>query len=146
MPPRDGRAFDVPAGHLFRIVNAEGSQVGDLNLWNAADLARTVLQRQDARAARDPRQHRATGCGAAFPWLRPMATITPRHPGLVRRFDEFGAGVHDRDRHPLRPLHQSPPDAWGTTTTAATRNLTRALAEARNLPPAEAEPATCTTW
>ena len=38
VPPRDGRAFDVPAGHLFRIVNAEGSQVGDLNLWNAADL------------------------------------------------------------------------------------------------------------
>src|SRR5450631_541492 len=39
VPPRAGRAFDVPAGHLFRIVSIEGSQVGDLNLWNAANLA-----------------------------------------------------------------------------------------------------------
>ena len=38
VPPRDARAFEVPAGHLFRIVTPEGSQVGDLNLWNAADL------------------------------------------------------------------------------------------------------------
>jgi len=33
VPPRDARAFNVPAGHLFRIVSVEGSQVGDLNLW-----------------------------------------------------------------------------------------------------------------
>src|ERR1700728_2193132 len=39
VPPREGRAFDVPAGHFFRIVSIEGSQVGDLNLWNAGDLA-----------------------------------------------------------------------------------------------------------
>ena len=39
VPPRAGRAFDVPAGHFFRIVSIEGSQVGDLNLWNAANLA-----------------------------------------------------------------------------------------------------------
>ena len=32
VPPRDARAFEVPAGHLFRIVTPEGSQVGDLNL------------------------------------------------------------------------------------------------------------------
>ena len=39
VPPRDGRAFTVPAGHFFRIVCREGSQVGDLNLWNARDLS-----------------------------------------------------------------------------------------------------------
>ena len=38
VPPRDARAFEVPVGHLFRIITPEGSQVGDLNLWNAADL------------------------------------------------------------------------------------------------------------
>jgi uncharacterized protein YcgI (DUF1989 family) len=30
VPPREGRAFDVPAGHFFRIVSIEGPQVGDL--------------------------------------------------------------------------------------------------------------------
>ena len=39
VPPREGRAFDVPAGHFFRIVSLEGPQVGDLNLWNADNLA-----------------------------------------------------------------------------------------------------------
>src|ERR1700756_3065140 len=38
VPPRDARAFEVPAGHFFRIVSVEGPQVGDLNLWNAHDL------------------------------------------------------------------------------------------------------------
>src|ERR1700692_2692494 len=39
VPPREARVFDVPAGHIFRIVSIEGPQVGDLNLWNAANLA-----------------------------------------------------------------------------------------------------------
>ena len=39
VPIRDARTFDVPAGHLFRIVSIEGPQVGDLNLWNANDLS-----------------------------------------------------------------------------------------------------------
>jgi uncharacterized protein YcgI (DUF1989 family) len=38
VPPRDAKAFEVPAGHFFRIVSVEGPQVGDLNLWNAHDL------------------------------------------------------------------------------------------------------------
>ena len=36
--PRDAGAFDVPAGHFFRIVCPDGPQVGDFNLWNAHDL------------------------------------------------------------------------------------------------------------
>ena len=39
VPPRDAKAFEVPAGHLFRIVSVEGRQVGDLNLWNAQNLS-----------------------------------------------------------------------------------------------------------
>jgi uncharacterized protein len=38
VPPRDAKAFEVVAGHFFRIVSVEGPQVGDLNLWNAHDL------------------------------------------------------------------------------------------------------------
>ena len=36
--PRDAETFSVPAGHFFRICSVQGSQVGDLNLWNADDL------------------------------------------------------------------------------------------------------------
>ena len=32
IPARDARVFNVPAGHLFRIVSIEGPQVGDLSL------------------------------------------------------------------------------------------------------------------
>ncbi|MBN8632856.1 MAG: DUF1989 domain-containing protein, partial [Rhodobacterales bacterium] len=39
VPPREARTFDVPAGWFFRIVSVEGPQVGDLNLWSAADPA-----------------------------------------------------------------------------------------------------------
>ena len=38
VPPREARCFEVPAGHFFRIVSVEGSQVGDLNLWQADNL------------------------------------------------------------------------------------------------------------
>jgi uncharacterized protein YcgI (DUF1989 family) len=37
-PARDAATFHVPAGHFFRIISVEGSQVGDLNLFNANDL------------------------------------------------------------------------------------------------------------
>ena len=39
VPPREAKAFGVPAGHFFRITSVEGPQVGDLNLWNANDLS-----------------------------------------------------------------------------------------------------------
>jgi uncharacterized protein YcgI (DUF1989 family) len=35
VPPRDAKAFEVPAGHFLRIVNVEGPQVGDLNLCDS---------------------------------------------------------------------------------------------------------------
>src|SRR5699024_10216332 len=37
VPIRSGRAWEVPAGHVFRIVTLEGPQVADLNLWNRHD-------------------------------------------------------------------------------------------------------------
>src|SRR5438874_11632497 len=37
IPIRSGRAWKVPAGHIFRIVTVEGPQVGDLNIWNASN-------------------------------------------------------------------------------------------------------------
>ena len=83
VPPRDARAFEVPAGHLFRIVTAEGSQVGDLNLWNASDL-RERFYSGKTRALHATHVSIGDRLWSTFPWLRPMATITHRHPGLVR--------------------------------------------------------------
>ena len=137
VPPRDGRAFDVPAGHLFRIVNAEGSQVGDLNLWNAADLTERFYSGK-TRALHATHVSTGDRLWSCFPWLRPMATIT--HDTLDwYGFDEFGAGVHDVigtrcDPYTNRLL------TGGDYHYCCHSNLTRALAAARNLPLAEAEP------
>lgn len=37
--PRDAGCIAVPAGGFFRITCPDGAQVGDLNLWSAADLS-----------------------------------------------------------------------------------------------------------
>lgn len=37
--PREAATFTAKAGQFFRIASVEGPQVGDLNLWNANNLA-----------------------------------------------------------------------------------------------------------
>ena len=93
VPPRDGRTFDCPAGHFFRICSVEGPQVGDLNLWNSDDL-------QERFYTSKTRQLHAThldvGCRlwSGFPSMRPMATIT--HDTLSwYGYDADGGGIHD---------------------------------------------------
>jgi hypothetical protein len=75
VPPRDAKAFEVAAGHFFRIVSVEGPQVGDLNGWNARDLAERFYSGK-TRALHAT--HLSTGdrLWSTFPALRPMATIT----------------------------------------------------------------------
>src|ERR1700756_5571471 len=93
VPPRDAKAFEVPAGHFFCIVSVEGPQVGDLNLWNAHDLTERFYSGK-TRALHAT--HLTTGdrLWSTFPRLRPMATIT--HDTLDwYGWDEDGAGVHD---------------------------------------------------
>ena len=55
IPPRSGRAWELPAGHVCRLLTFEGPQVLDLNLWNRddptrirPDLVRRVLARLNA--------------------------------------------------------------------------------------------------
>ena len=78
VPPREAKAFEVPAGHFFRIVSVEGPQVGDLNLWNAHDLTERFYSGK-TRALHAT--HLSTGdrLWSSFPKLRPMAT-TPMTP------------------------------------------------------------------
>jgi uncharacterized protein len=93
VPPRDAKAFKVAAGHFFRVVSVEGPQVGDLNLWNAHDLAERFYSGK-TRALHAT--HLSTGdrLWSTFPALRPMATIS--HDTLDwYGWDEDGAGVHD---------------------------------------------------
>jgi uncharacterized protein len=93
VPPRDGRAFTVPAGHLFRIVSIDGPQVGDLNLWNAHDLTERFYSGK-TRALHATHLTTSDRLWSTLPCLRPMATIT--HDTLNwYGWDEDGAGVHD---------------------------------------------------
>ena len=75
IPPRRARTFGARAGYRFRILSAEGSQVGDLNLWNAHDLTEPFLSGKT-------RQLHATHVTTSdrlwsnFPGLRPMAINT----------------------------------------------------------------------
>ena len=136
VPPRDGRAFEVPAGHLFRVVNTDGPQVGDLNLWNAHDLSERFYSGK-TRALHATHVSTGDRLWSSFPHLRPMATIT-RDTLDWYGIDEYGAGVHDVigtrcDPYTNRLL------TGGDYHYCCHSNLTRALAAARNLPLAEAE-------
>ena len=136
VPPRDGRTFDVPAGHFFRIVSIEGPQVGDLNLWNAHDLSERFFSGK-TRALNATHVGKGDRLWSTLPFLRPMATITEDTLGWYG-FDADGGGIHDVigtrcDPYTNRLL------SGGDYHHCCHSNLTRALAAARGLPLAEAE-------
>ena len=136
VPPRDARCFRVAAGCFFRIRCDEGSQVGDLNLWHAGDLAERFYSGK-TRALHGT--HVAVGdrLWSCFPYLRPMATITHDSLGWYG-VDDFGGRVHDVigtrcDPYTHRLL------TGGTYHHCCHSNLTRALAAETGLPLPEAE-------
>ena len=134
--PRDAACIRVPAGHFLRIHSVEGPQVGDLNLFNADDLAERFYSGK-TRALHGT--HITTGdrMWSTFPALRPMATVT--HDTLEwYGIDEFGGSVHD--------VIGTRCDPYTGNLLAGTQyhhcchsNLTRALADETGLSVAEAE-------
>lgn len=75
VPIRSGRAWEVPKGHVFRIVTIEGPQVCDLNIWNRHDprermWASRTRQLQGAHVSTHDR------LWSNLPFLRPLVTIT----------------------------------------------------------------------
>ena len=135
-PPREAACFRVAAGQFFRISSIEGPQVGDLNLWNAADLSEGFYSGK-SRALHGT--HLTTGerMWSSFPHLRPMATIiedTLDWYGM----DEFGGSVHDVIGTRCDPY-------TGNLLSGVQyhhcchSNLTRALSDATGLTLAEAE-------
>ena len=136
VPPRDARAFEVPAGHFFRITSIDGAQVGDLNLWNAADLSERFFSGK-TRALHATHVTVGHRLWSNLPTLRPLATITQDTLAWYG-WDADGGGVHDVigtrcDPYTNRLL------SGGDYHHCCHSNLTRALASARNLPLAEAE-------
>jgi uncharacterized protein YcgI (DUF1989 family) len=93
VPIRTGRAWTVPAGHVFRIVTTSGPQVGDLNIWNRHN------PRERLWAART-RQLQAAHVTiydrlwSTLPYLRPLATITGDSLAGYG-IDQYGGRVHD---------------------------------------------------
>ena len=135
--PRDAATFKVPAGHFFRIYSVEGSQVGDLNLWNADDLSERFFSGK-TRQLQASHVTRGDRLWSNMPKLRPMATIT--YDTLEwYGWDADGAGVHDvigtrcdpYTNHMLNGVDYH---------YCCHSNLTRALADARDISLAEAEP------
>lgn len=136
IPPRDGTCFRVAAGQFFRITSVDGPQVGDLNLWNAQDLAERFYSGK-TRALHG--SHLTTGdrLWSCIPHLRPMATIiadTLNWYGI----DEFGGAVHDVigtrcDPYTHRLL------GGGDYHHCCHSNLTRALAAETGMALAQAE-------
>jgi uncharacterized protein YcgI (DUF1989 family) len=135
--PRDAAHFRVPAGHFFRIVSIEGPQVGDLDLWNAADPNEHFWSGKTRALA-------ATHVGVGdrlwsnLPGFRPLATITHDTLGWYG-FDDDGAGVHDVigtrcDPYTNRLL------SGDDYHHCCHSNLTRAFARATGRSLAEAEP------
>lgn len=93
IPIRSGKAWEVPAGHLCRLVTVDGPQVGDLNIWNRHNprerfWASRTRQLQAAHVTRFDR------LWSTLPYLRPMATITS---DTLEGYgvDDEGGRVHD---------------------------------------------------
>jgi len=93
VPPREARSFRATAGQIIRISCPEGSQVGDLNLFSAANPSERFYSGK-TRALHGT--HLTTGCRlwSSFPFLRPMATIVADSLDWYGT-DAFGGRVHD---------------------------------------------------
>ncbi|MBK0419280.1 DUF1989 domain-containing protein [Leucobacter sp. CSA1] len=75
IPIRSGRAWEVPAGHVCRLLTVDGPQVGDLNVWNRHNprerfWAARTRQLQAAHVTTFDR------LWSNLPYLRPLVTIT----------------------------------------------------------------------
>jgi len=137
VPPREARTFDVPAGHFFRISPVGGAQVGDLNLWSAANLAERFYSGK-TRALHGTHLTVGDRMWSSFPWLRPMATVVEDTLDWYGA-DPFGGRVHDVIGTRCDPYTHNLLSG-GHYHHCCHSNLTRALVAARGLSVAEAEP------
>ena len=93
VPIRSGRAWRVPAGHVFRIVTIDGPQVGDLNIWNAHN-PRERMWASRSRQLQAAHVSTFDRLWSTLPYLRPLVTITADTLAGYG-VDEVGGRVHD---------------------------------------------------
>lgn len=93
VPIRTGKAWKVPAGHIFRITTPEGPQVGDLNIWNAHD-PRERLWASRTRQLQSAHVSTYDRLWSTLPFMRPLVTITDDSLAGYG-VDEHGGRVHD---------------------------------------------------
>ena len=91
--PREANCFTVKKGDFFRIESIEGSQVGDLNLFNSHNLNEKFYSGK-TRALHGT--HLSTGdqMWSSFPYLRPLTTISYDSLDWYG-WDNDGGSVHD---------------------------------------------------
>jgi uncharacterized protein len=94
IPIRSGRAWEVPAGFLCRVVTTpEGPQCGDLNVWNRHN-PRERLWTSRTRQLQGTHVTRYDRLWSTLPYLRPLLTITNDTLEWYGS-DEDGGRVHD---------------------------------------------------
>ncbi|MBN9045938.1 MAG: DUF1989 domain-containing protein [Rhizobiales bacterium] len=137
VPPREAACWTVPAGHFFRILCAEGPQVGDLNLFNANNLDEKFYSGK-TRALNGTHVGLGDQLFSSFPYMRPIATVT--HDTLDwYGFDEFGGSVHDVIGTRCDPYTNNLLSHGGQYHHCCHSNLTRAFAQKTGKPLHEAE-------
>ena len=135
--PRDAACFRAHAGQVFRISSVEGPQVGDFNLWNAADFSERFYSGK-TRALHGTHVTTGDRLWSSFPGLRPMATIIDDSLGWYG-IDAFGGSVHDVIGTRCDPYTHNLLSG-GQYHHCCHSNLTRAFAAETGLSLAEAEP------
>lgn len=93
LPIRSGRAWEVPAGHLCRVLTPEGPQVGDFNVWNRHN-PRERLWASRTRQLQRAHVTRYDRLWSNLPYLRPLLTVTNDTLESYGE-DEDGGRVHD---------------------------------------------------
>ncbi|MEI4232576.1 urea carboxylase-associated family protein [Roseovarius sp. D22-M7] len=136
VPPREAACFRVEAGQFFRITSIEGPQVGDLNLWNAADLSERFYSGK-TRALHGTHVGNEDRLWSSFPHLRAMATIVADTLDWYG-IDAFGGSVHDVIGTRCDP-YTGHLLAGVQYHHCCHSNLTRALADELGVPLSEAE-------
>lgn len=93
LPIRSGRAWSAKAGSIIRISTPDGPQVGDLNIWNAANPRERfwASRTRQLHASHVSTYDRLWSC---LPYMRPMLTIIHDSLGWYGQ-DERGGRVHD---------------------------------------------------
>ncbi len=91
VPPREGRAVEVPEGTAFRVIDVEGRQVADLFAFNAADVG-------EYHSA----MHTRAGVSRLFPRVGEQFMTNRRRPIMTLERDDTPT-VHDMLIAPCDP-------------------------------------------